>query len=168
MTSPLSVIVTGREADRLLVETLTHVSAQTHPETEIVVVDGVGWPDRVRRFLDGPVGSRPVAYVATPHGSPGAMRNAGVHVSRGRYVACVDRGELLEPQYGALATAALDADPRLGFAGASEADLFATTSFGGPPIEIDLATALRDPFALPGTITVRRDEIGRASCRERV
>src|SRR5262249_18035661 len=157
VTSPLSVIVTGRGADRLLVETLTRVSAQTHQETEILVADAVGWPDRVRRFLDGPVGSRPVGYVAMPQGSPGAMRNAGVRVSRGRYIACVDRGELLEPQYGALATAALDADPRLGFAGASEADLFATTSFGGTPIPIDLATALRDPFALPGTITVRRD-----------
>ena len=72
-------------------------------------MDGGGWPDRARRFLEGPVGSRPIRYVAAPGGSPGAMRNAGVRASNGPYITCVERGELLEPRHGALVTAALEA-----------------------------------------------------------
>jgi peptidoglycan/xylan/chitin deacetylase (PgdA/CDA1 family) len=157
--SLLSVVVTAREADRFLVDTLAHAGAQTHAETEILVVDGGGWPDRVRHLLEGAGGSRPVRYVAAPGGSPGAMRNAGVRASIGSYVTCVDCGELLEPRYGAMATAALHADPRLGFVGANEAeaDPFVTVTPNVDPTPIDLATALRDPFALPGALTVRRD-----------
>jgi peptidoglycan/xylan/chitin deacetylase (PgdA/CDA1 family)/SAM-dependent methyltransferase len=157
--SLLSVVVTAREADRFLVDTLAHAGAQTHAETEILVVDGGGWPDRVRHLLEGAGGSRPVRYVAAPGGSPGAMRNAGVRASIGSYVTCVDCGELLEPRYGAMATAALHADPRLGFVGANEAeaDPFVTVTPNVDPTPIDLATALRDPFALPGALTVPRD-----------
>src|SRR5262245_21052588 len=123
MSSLLSVVVTGREADRLMVETLTRVAAQTLPEIDIVVVGGEGWSDRARRLLEDPLGSRSMRYVHVAGGSPGAMLNAGARVCRGRYIACVERGELLEPRCCALAAAALDADPRLGVVGARETDL---------------------------------------------
>lgn len=157
MSVLLSVVVTAREADRLLVDTLAHAGDQTDPEAEILVVAGGSWPDRARRLFEDPVGSRPLRYVTAPGGSSGAMLNAGVRASRGRYVACVDRGELLESRYGAAVIAALDADARLGFVGASEADVSPASSPRTVSTPIDIGSALRDPFCVPGTVTVRRD-----------
>jgi len=95
MRAPLvSCIVPAFNAERFLADALASIAAQTHPCTEIIVVDDGStdgtaevvraWSHRVRAFRQANAG-------------PASARNAGIHMASGEFVAFLDADDLWHP-----------------------------------------------------------------------
>lgn len=110
--SLVSVVIAVKNGDTFLGEAIESVRAQSWPATEIVVVDGHS-TDRSREIAR----SFPEVRVLLQHstGFAGAW-NEGIRACRGAYVAILDSDDLWEPAKLALQVAALEANPRCGFA----------------------------------------------------
>jgi hypothetical protein len=96
-----SVVITCHNYAAFVRAAIESALAQTHPRTEVVVVDD-GSTDGSRTIIASY--GRAVRAVFREHGGQGAAMNAGFAASRGDVVVFLDADDLLEP--GALAAAA--------------------------------------------------------------
>jgi glycosyltransferase involved in cell wall biosynthesis len=108
MPEPLvSIILPTFNRAALLAEALASVCAQTVTDWECIVVDDGSTdstPDLMARSSD-----RRIRYVARAHaGHPGVVRNAGLAVARGRWIAFLDDDDLWRPEKLAVQMALLD------------------------------------------------------------
>lgn len=96
--SPLvSVVVPAFNAAKTIPETLRSISRQTYAALEIVVVDDGSTDetaDVARRY--GETDPR-VRVVAKPNGGVASARNAGIHCTKGAFVAFIDADDLWHP-----------------------------------------------------------------------
>lgn len=104
----VSVVVPTRDSARTLRQCLASVTAQTHPDIELVVVDNGS--------RDGTVAiARELADRVEQWGPErSAQRNRGLRVSSGEYLVFLDSDQTLEPAVAAEAVALFATDPRLG------------------------------------------------------
>ena len=110
MTRPLvSIIIPCYNASRWLTETLESALAQTHPHTEIIVVDdgsSDGSLALARTFEP-----RGVRVVAQTNAGASAARNHGLRLARGDFIQFLDADDLVSPDKIAAQLAFLEAKP---------------------------------------------------------
>jgi glycogen synthase len=101
--------------ERYVRETLASAAAQTHPETEIVIVnDGsLRAEDRMVYDLADEFGAR---IVTQANSGLGAARNMGISHARGRYVVPLDADDTIAPEFVERCLQALERDPELAYA----------------------------------------------------
>ncbi|EHJ61938.1 glycosyl transferase family 2 [Novosphingobium pentaromativorans US6-1] len=93
----VSVIVPAYNAARTIGETLRSVTAQTHRELEIVVVDD-GSADDTPAIVQGLAARDPrIRLLRQANAGVAAARNAGIAASTGRFIAPVDADDLWHP-----------------------------------------------------------------------
>lgn len=94
----VSVVVPVWNRAHCVVDAVTSVLDQTHPEVECLVVDDGstdGTPDAVRARFDG---DPRVRLLVQPHGGVSRARNLGVDHARGRYLTFLDSDDLMVPR----------------------------------------------------------------------
>ena len=105
MSTPLvSIIVNNFNYARFLKQSISSALSQTHPRTEVIVVDDASsdesW-DIIRGY-----GSRVIAVLQERNRGQGAAFNAGVAASRGEIVLFLDADDYLHPHAVATVAAA--------------------------------------------------------------
>lgn len=93
----VSVVVPAFNAARTISETLRSISQQTYAALEIVVIDDGSTDetaDIARRY--GATDSR-VRVITKPNGGVASARNAGIHCTKGAFVAFIDADDLWHP-----------------------------------------------------------------------
>lgn len=110
----VSIVIPYFRLDRFLRETVASAAAQTHPSTEIVIVnDGsLRAEDQVAYDLAEEFGARVVTQV---NSGLGAARNFGIAQSRGRYVLPLDADDTIAPQFVERCVRALERDDALAY-----------------------------------------------------
>lgn len=148
MTDPgVSCVIPTHNGERYLALSIRSVLEQTHPVSDIIVVDD-GSTDGSARIIDsfGP----PVRRVSVSRGGPAAARNRGTAESRSDFIAFLDHDDLWHPRKIERQRAAFRRNPSL--------DLCLTDVeiFWGPEM-----TAARDRYAdlpratrVPGYATI--------------
>jgi GT2 family glycosyltransferase len=101
-TVPVAVVIAHHRHADLLAHTLASVTAQDHPDLDVVVVDD-GTPegpelDRLHEVLARPW-PRPVRLVRQENRYLGAARNTGVRSTSAPYIAFVDDDDVVDPAY---------------------------------------------------------------------
>jgi glycosyltransferase involved in cell wall biosynthesis len=95
--SLVSIVIPAFNAGRTLLETLQSVSAQTHADLEIMVVDD-GSADNTAEIAQAYGQTDPrVRLIRQPNGGVAAARNAGIRASAGEFVAFIDADDLWHP-----------------------------------------------------------------------
>lgn len=159
MNEPLvSVVIAVKNGEAFLGEAIESVRAQSWPATEILVVDGDS-NDRSRDIARSFPQVRVLLQTSTGFA---AAWNEGIRAGRGPYVAILDSDDLWEPAKLALQVAALEANPRCGFA----LGLTRFLQMDGAPLppgfaRVDLDKDHAAPF--PSVLLARRtlfDEVG--------
>jgi glycogen synthase len=110
----VSVVIPYHRLAGYVGETVASIAAQTHRNTEIVVVDdgSLEPADAVLDELEAAFGAR---ILHQPNRGVSAARNAGIRVSRGRYVFPLDADNVAEPTFVERCVAVLEAEPGLGY-----------------------------------------------------
>jgi glycosyltransferase involved in cell wall biosynthesis len=106
----VSVVVPAHNAGRHIGETIENVLDQSHPNTEVVVVDDGSTddtPEVLKRFAGR------IRVVRQANGGLGSARSAGMRAARGAYLAWLDADDLCHPQRIAVQAALLDARPEI-------------------------------------------------------
>ncbi|HCD99918.1 MAG TPA: family 2 glycosyl transferase, partial [Armatimonadetes bacterium] len=106
-----SVIVPCFNASRTLAAAIDSALAQTHPDTEVVVVDD-GSTDGSGEIAES-YGER-IVLVRQPNRGLSAARNAGVAASSGEFLTLLDADDVLLPECVARRVRMLQEDPGLG------------------------------------------------------
>ena len=91
----ISVIIPAYNGEKYLAETIESVLSQTFKDFEVIVVDD-GSTDRTREIAQS-YGNE-LFYVFKENGGPGSARNAGIKVSKGRFIALLDHDDLWLPE----------------------------------------------------------------------
>ena len=107
----VSVIVPVFNRERMLLEAVACVEAQTYPRVELILVDD-GSTDGTGALCDRLVAERPQTRRAIhqPNAGPGAAREAGRRAARGEYIQYLDSDDWLEPRKLEAQVAALEGD----------------------------------------------------------
>jgi len=116
----VSAIIPTYNYARYVAAAVESVLSQSFDDLEIVVVDD-GSTDETRETLRHL--STRIRYVPQAHRGLAATRNAGIRVSRGRYLAFLDSDDLWLPDKVSMQVARLDAEPAVGLV-YTEATLF--------------------------------------------
>ena len=107
-SSRTAVVITCYDLGRTLDEALASVRAQTHPPSEIVIVDD-GSSDIYTRQVLARLEAAGHRVVRTPNRGVSAARNLGVSLTKSPYIVLLDGDDCLAPPYLAAAAAYLDA-----------------------------------------------------------
>lgn len=98
LTAPtVSVVIPLYNKGKYIERALFSVSAQTHTPLEVVVVDDGSTDDGPERVLNA--GNPLVLLIRQKNGGPGAARNAGLAVAKGKYVAFLDADDEWYPSF---------------------------------------------------------------------
>jgi hypothetical protein len=97
MASPIvSIVINNFNYARYLSQSIDSALSQTHPFTEVVVVDDASADDS--RSLIRAYGDRVIPILLDENGGQGAAMNAGFRASRGEIVIFLDSDDYLYPQ----------------------------------------------------------------------
>jgi peptidoglycan/xylan/chitin deacetylase (PgdA/CDA1 family)/glycosyltransferase involved in cell wall biosynthesis len=103
----IAVIIPCYNLGRTVEETVTSVSAQTHPAAEVVVLDD-GSDDVYTQQVLGRLQARGTAVVRTPNRGVAAARNLGIDLTSSPYIVLLDADDLLGSTYLEKAARILD------------------------------------------------------------
>jgi glycosyltransferase involved in cell wall biosynthesis len=149
----ISVVIPCYNPSDYLLEAIASVSAQTHRETEIIVVNDGSDGGESRRVLEE-AARRVQVYLEQSNQGPGPARNAGIRAARGRFFAPLDADDLLEPSYLAECLAALQKDASAAFA-YSDYRVFGSENYLERSGQYNLYTLLDRNF-LPYSAVIRK------------
>jgi len=110
----VSIVIPYHRLERYVRETVASAAAQTHPATEIVIVnDGsLRAEDHVVYDVAEEFGARVITQV---NSGLGAARNMGISQSRGRYVVPLDADDAIAPEFVARCVDPLERDRSLAY-----------------------------------------------------
>src|SRR3984885_6728952 len=131
----VSIVIPAYNPASYLIEAIASASAQTHPHTEIVLVnDG---SNQVESLAILEQASRLVGtYIEQPNRGLGAARNTGFRAARGEYVVPLDADDLIDPEYIAECLSALrSSDAAFAY---TDFHVFGTQNFKERPGEYNL------------------------------
>lgn len=150
----VTLIVPCYDDGSYLDEAVTSALEQSFTDFEILIVDDGSTDPATVRLLDGYARPR-TRVLRTPHRGVVAARNLAIAEAAGEYLMFFDADDQLHPALLAKATAALDADPRLGFA-SFWVKLFGDEEWEWRPESCDLATLLHDCSVATAALVRRR------------
>jgi GT2 family glycosyltransferase len=158
----VSVIIPAFGAAPWLGEALASLQAQSVANWEALVVDD--GDRRVAQVLRAFGADTRFRLVESDHKGASAARNRGIALARAPLVSMLDGDDRYRPDYLERMTAAIHADPRLGFV-TCDALLFGAPQFDGKLFsavepqagEISLERVLRREFKIFGSSIVRRE-----------
>lgn len=152
----VSIIIRSKNEERWITHCLQAVSQQTYKDYEIILVDNNSTDDTVRKAREFPV-----KVVTIDEYTPGKSMNAGVRVSKGKYLVflsghCIPTG----PQWLASLVAGFKDEKVAGIYGRQQPMAFSspqdkrdlTISFG-----LDRRVQWKDPFFHNANSVIRRD-----------
>jgi glycogen synthase len=114
-TEPLvSVVIPYFGLHRYVDRAVAAAFAQTHRPIEVIVVND-GSFDHEDGVLAALAARYPIHVLSQPNGGLGRARNAGIAVSRGRYVFPLDADNEPDPDFVARCVAVLEADPGVAY-----------------------------------------------------
>ncbi len=110
----VSIVIPYFELEDQIAETVASAAAQTHPRTELIVINDGSFraADEILLELEE---RYPLSVIAQPNSGLGAARNLGVELARGDYVLPLDADNLLDPSFVARSLEALEADPEIAY-----------------------------------------------------
>lgn len=109
----VSVVIPVFNAGRYLSEALESVVAQDLDGIEIIVIDDASTDDSLAVATQLAAGRPNVRVVSHPGGGPGAARNLGLLLARGRFIAMLDADDIWVPGKLAEQLTFLEARPEL-------------------------------------------------------
>ena len=111
----VSIIIPCFNDGKYLPEAVASASAQTHAQTEIVIVDDHS-TDALTLSVLKDLRRQGFTVVTTPEGKKGvaAARNVGILCASGDYILPLDADDKIDPSYVAKASAVLDANREVG------------------------------------------------------
>jgi glycosyltransferase involved in cell wall biosynthesis len=112
MEPVVSVVTPAYNALQFLPDTIRSVVNQTFPDFEFIIVDD-GSSDGTGEYISNYSDRRIVALIRENRG-PSAARNAGITVSRGKYIAFLDADDLWLPQKLDRQVQQMEADSEIG------------------------------------------------------
>ena len=95
--STVSVVIPAHNASRTIAETLESVSAQTHADLEILVVDDGSTDETAQIVLAHAATDQRIRLLSQANAGVAAARNAGIAASGGAFVAPLDADDLWHP-----------------------------------------------------------------------
>ena len=110
--SSVDVIIPNWNGERCIAACLASLTAQTHPNLRVMVVDN-GSTDRSLQIVRDQFPQVSVIEVGVNGGFAAAV-NRGIRATRGDYVALLNNDAVARPEWLAKLAQALDADPALG------------------------------------------------------
>ncbi|MBN1231521.1 MAG: glycosyltransferase [Anaerolineales bacterium] len=128
MASPVSVLLPCYNAAELLLPTLKSLSAQTHPEFEIVAVDDGSSDDTLNILNTYAIQDSRLKPFSIPHGGIIEALNFGIRKCEYEFIARMDADDLVAPERLTLQEDYLNSHP--------EVDLVSSLVEGYPPEEI--------------------------------
>ncbi|MBL9032774.1 MAG: glycosyltransferase [Phycisphaerae bacterium] len=164
----VSIVIPYYNMGAYLPETLASARAQTHPNTEIIVVDD-GSTDPASVALLDTLGAG-VRIVRKPNGGLSSARNAGLAAARGEWVVPLDADDVLEPGAVARLLAAVERDPGLAFVSPLVAYFGDGASGGWCPLGLDrdLLVVRNVGAAASGTLLSRARALAAGGYDERL
>ncbi len=110
----VSIVIPYFELEQHVEGAIASAAAQTHPRTELIVVNDGSLRARDAILIE--LAERyPLTVLTQPNRGLGAARNLGIELARGEYVLALDADNVLAPQFVARCVAALAADPEIAF-----------------------------------------------------
>ncbi|MCM1027538.1 MAG: glycosyltransferase [Roseburia sp.] len=101
MEEIISIIVPAYRAEKVILETIESVAAQTDPNWELLLIEDAGG-DGTAEKIEGYIqehGERRIRLIRQPENRGAAQaRNRGLREARGRYIAYLDADDLWEPE----------------------------------------------------------------------
>lgn len=100
MNDPLvSIIIPVYNAEKYVARCLDSLAAQTFKPIEVIVVDD-GSTDSTPAIVEGYTKKHPwFRYIRQPNKGPGEARNAGISISRGKYISFIDADDYVAPDF---------------------------------------------------------------------
>jgi hypothetical protein len=131
----VSIVIPAYNPASYLLEAIASASAQTHPHTEIVLVnDGTDKPESLAVL--GQAARLVSTYLEQPNRGLGAARNAGFRAAHGEFVVPLDADDLIDPAYAAECLSALrDSDAAFAY---TDFQVFGTEAYQERPGEYNL------------------------------
>lgn len=111
--SRVSIVIPCYNAGELLREAVDSALAQTHADTEVVVVDDGSTDPRTAEVLASLAGPR-VTVIRQANAGPAAARNRAIAAATGEFILPLDADDRFDPTYAAKALAEMQRDPSLG------------------------------------------------------
>lgn len=113
--SRVSIIIPCYNDGKYLPEAVASARAQTHPSTEIIIVDDHSTDPKTQAIYEQ-FRNEGIPVLQTPPGrkGPSAARNTGIAAATGEYILPLDADDAIAPSYAGKAAAVLDADPAIG------------------------------------------------------
>lgn len=114
-SSRVTVVIPCYNDGQYLLEAIAAAQAQTHPLTEIIVVDDHSTAPQTLAVYEN-LRNQGITVLQTPPGKkgPSAARNAGIAAATGDYILPLDADDAIAPSYISKAVAVLDATPAVG------------------------------------------------------
>ncbi|MFC7361104.1 glycosyltransferase family 2 protein [Nocardioides astragali] len=157
-TSPpgrVSIVIPCFNDGAYVGEAVESALAQTQPAVEIIVVDD-GSTDATTRTVLEALQSDAVQVHRQGNRGLSAARNAGIALATGDYVLPLDSDDRISPDYVQLATAVLDARPRVGIVGGG-IEFFGLTTGRARPTYDGIASMLFENRLYACSVTRRAD-----------
>jgi len=130
-TATVACVVPVHDGERYLAETLRSILAQTHPPTEVIVVDD-GSSDRSAPIAES--FGQPVRVIRQENRGPASGRNRGVREARSELIAFLDADDLFYPRKLERQVGRFTARPEL------DVSLCTAENFWEPGMEAERAT----------------------------
>lgn len=100
MKDLVSIVIPNHNLGAFVGEAIDSALAQTHRETEVIVVDDGSTDDSLTRIRDSPAfGHGAIRLVEQANQGVSRARNAGARLARGEHIAFLDADDLLAPTY---------------------------------------------------------------------
>src|ERR1700733_6743928 len=155
MPEPLvSVVIPAFNPTAFLLEAIASASAQTHPHTEIILVND-GSRERESAVILAQASHLVSNYIEQTNRGLGAARNAGFRAAKGDFLVPLDTDDLLDPAYIAECLAALrDSDAAFAY---TDFQVFGTKSYQERPGEYNLYRLLDRNYLTYAALIRKRD-----------
>ena len=159
----ITIVIPAYGVTTMLADAIDSVIAQDRGDWQAIVVDD--GDKRVAPYVEPYLADPRIRFLQTDNGGLPTARNRAIAASTTPYVALLDGDDILEPDFVSSLIAAIEADPRNGFAtgdatffGADRVgELFSSYCAQEPPITLE--RLIRREFNVFGLTVMRREAI---------
>jgi hypothetical protein len=159
----ITIVIPAYGVTTMLADAIDSVIAQDRGDWQAIVVDD--GDKRVAPYVERYLADPRIRFLQTDNGGLPTARNRAIAASTTPYVALLDGDDILEPDFVSSLIAAIEADPRNGFAtgdatffGADRVgELFSSYCAQQPPITLE--RLIRREFNVFGLTVMRREAI---------